>query len=97
MGPHPPGDADLPAECLSGDPQRIGLLLARLAPQVDEVFGYPVSPGAWLASLRLGPDEAHLTLAPHLGCHAGTVAELAFEAMRQLLPDTDLYIDTLHD
>jgi hypothetical protein len=92
----PPGGADGPAPRLSGDPERIGQLLARLGPQVEAVFGRPVSPGAWLASLSLARGEAHLQLAPHLACHAGTVAELAFDAMRQVLPDTDLYIDTPH-
>lgn len=93
-----PGSADAPPPRLSGDPARIGLLLGRLAPQIEALFRHPVSPGAWLASLSLSPGEARLALAPHLAaCHAGPAAELAFEAMRQLLPDTDIYIGELHD
>lgn len=94
---HHPGGAEAPAPRLSGDPLRIEQLLARLAPQMDEVFGHPVSPGLWLASLSLSPGQAHLALAPNLACHAGIVAERAFDAMRQVLPDTDLYIGALHD
>ena len=45
----------------------------------------------------LSPGQAHLALAPNLACHAGIVAERAFDAMRQVLPDTDLYIGALHD
>ena len=92
-----PGVADAPAPQLSGDPARIGSLLAVLAPQMDALFGRPVSPGVWLASLSLSPGEARLALAAGLDCHAAAVAELAFDAMRRLLPDTDLYIGDVHD
>ena len=93
-----PGSADAPAPRLSGDPERIGLLLGRLAPQIEALLGHPVSPGMWLGSLSLSPGEARLALAPHLAaCHAGPAAELAFDAMRQLLPDTDIYIGELQD
>jgi hypothetical protein len=93
-----PGRADAPPPRLSGDPDRIELLLGRLAPQIEALFGHPVSPGMWLGSLSLSPGEARLALAPHLAtCHAGPAAELAFDAMRQLLPDTDIYIGELHD
>lgn len=92
-----PGGTVAASPRLSGDPARIGLLLSRLAPQIEELFGHPVSLGTWLASLSLSPGEAHLALAPHLAaCHAGPAAELAFDAMRQLLPDTDIYIGELH-
>lgn len=94
---HRASAADAPPPRLSGDMVRIERLLARLAPQMEEVFGHPVSPGVWLDSLSLSPGQAHLALAPNLACHATVVAELAFDAMRQLLPDTDLYIGALHD
>ena len=97
-GPADPADpADAPAPRLSGDASRIEPLLARLAPQMQQVFGHPVDAGVWLASLRVSPGQAHLALAPGLACRAGVVAELAFEAMRELLPDTDLYIDPPQD
>ena len=94
---HAPDRADARVPRLSGDAARIEPLLARLAPQMEQVFGQPVDAGVWLASLSVSPGQAHLTLAPGLACRAGLVAELAFEAMRELLPDTDLYIDPPQD
>lgn len=94
---HAPDPADARVPRLSGDAARIEPLLARLAPRMEQVFGYPVDAGVWLASLSVSPGQAHLALAPGLACRAGLVAELAFEAMRELLPDTDLYIDPPQD
>lgn len=63
---------------------------------MDDMFGHPVSPGVWLRAFTVGSGEAQMELAPDLGCHAGLASELAFDAMRRLLPDTDLYVGAAH-
>ena len=86
----------VPEPRLAGEAQALERVLAWLTPQMDEVFGRPVSPGVWLRALTVGSGQAQMELAPDLACHAGVVAELAFDAMRRLLPDTDLYIGAAH-
>ncbi|MEN9417866.1 MAG: hypothetical protein RI988_1486 [Pseudomonadota bacterium] len=86
----------VPEPRLAGEAQALERVLAWLAPQMDDVFGHPVRPGVWLRSLTVGSGQAHMELAPDLACHAGPVGELAFDAMRRLLPDTDLYIGAAH-
>jgi hypothetical protein len=89
--------AALPA---GGEPQLLGpadrlqAVLARLQPAVEAELGAVVGTGAWLRSLRLIEGEAEVTLAPGLACRAAGVANVAFDTLRALLPDTDIYIDT---
>lgn len=79
---------------LLGPADRLQALLASLKPAIDAEFGVAVEPGAWLRSLRLDDDEAEVTLAPGLACRAVGVASVAFDTLRRLLPDTDIYIGT---
>lgn len=85
---------------VAGEPQLLGpadrlqAVLARLTPAVEAELGTAVGTGAWLRSLRLGDGEADVMLAPGLACRATGVANVAFDTLRALLPDTDIYIDT---
>ena len=79
---------------LLGPADRLQALLASLRPAIDIELGAAVEPGAWLRSLRLDDDEAEVTLAPGLACRAVGVASAAFDTLRRLLPDTDIYIRT---
>jgi hypothetical protein len=79
---------------LLGPADRLQALLARMQPAIDTELGATVEPGAWLRCLRLDDDEAEVTLAPGLACRAVGVASVAFDTLRRLLPDTDIYIST---
>lgn len=48
--------------------------------------------GAWLRVLRLRGDEAELQLAAELGCRGDLALQLAFDVLRGLLHDTDIYV-----
>jgi len=76
----------------SGEP----LLLQRvLDALVADVQGQLVGIGPtarWLRELRLGTDEAFVLIAPNLGHDSLESAEIAFDTLRRLLPDTDIYV-----
>lgn len=89
-----------PAKTSPTEPVRIGepALLDKVVDalrRVREAQGGPdiVSSGR-VRSLEITPDEAVLTM--HLGGgHCGSaqvLAELAFDVLREQLPDTDLYL-----
>jgi hypothetical protein len=77
---------------LHGSAEKIHRLLDRLHPAIDAEFGRPVQDGEWLRSIDLHEGEAFVRLQSGLGCHAREVAELTFDALRRLLPDTDIYV-----
>lgn len=77
---------------LHGPAETIERLLDRLHPVIHAEFGRPVQDGEWLASIDVSDGEAVVRLKGDLGCHALEVAELTFDAMRRVLPDTDLYV-----
>jgi Iron-sulfur cluster assembly protein len=81
-----------------GEPARLDLVVRALR-RVHEAQGGPdiVSSGR-VRSLEITPDEAVLTM--HLGGgHCGSaqvLAELAFDVLREQLPNTDLYLRHEH-
>lgn len=77
---------------LRGPQARIARVLGELAPSLQAAFGRPVEPGEWLQALELGDGEATVQLRRDLGCHAREVAGTAFDTLRRLLPDTDIYV-----
>jgi hypothetical protein len=77
---------------LEGPPERVHGIVQALVPLVDAEFGHTLPPGAWLRGLKVADDEAVMTIAPDLACHGHAVASLAFDVMRRLLPDTDIYV-----
>jgi hypothetical protein len=79
---------------LVGDETQLQRVVAALKPQVDRVFDTDMPMGAWLRGLHLAAGESTLTLAPDLGCRGFAVATIAFDTMRLLLPDTDIYVGT---
>lgn len=47
----------------------------------------------WVRALQIGDDEAELTLAFDADCGPGqALSEAAFQTLRRLLPDTDIYV-----
>lgn len=77
---------------LEGPPACVQDIVQALKPLVDAEFGAELPAGAWLRVLKVDNDEALLTIAPGLACHGEVVATLAFDVMRRLLPDTDIYV-----
>ena len=80
------------APLLSGQPDQVQRVLAALDQAVEKGLGHAMPVARWLRELRLGADEAFVAVAPDLG-HDGTEsAEIAFQTLRRLLPDTDIYV-----
>lgn len=77
---------------LEGPSQRLQDIVQALQPLIVAELGETLPTGAWLRGLKVGDDEAVLTIAPDLACHGHVVATLAFDVMRRLLPDTDIYV-----
>lgn len=77
-----------------GPADRIESVVEALVPEVSAELGADWPTGAWLRGLTLDDGEAVLTLAPNLACHGHIVATLAFDVMRRMLPDTDIYVGT---
>ena len=89
---HPPLRTMAPL--LSGDPLKVQRVIGALQAALGEQAGLHQPPEAWLRELRLAGDEAQLSLAPGLHCCASSLAQAAFETLRDLLPDTDIYVRT---
>ncbi|EHR69425.1 hypothetical protein BurJ1DRAFT_0542 [Burkholderiales bacterium JOSHI_001] len=78
---------------LSGPPEALGRVMDALALALASP-GQPV--GDLVHALRLAPgDEVELTLnvAPH--CSGVDLADRAFQTLRSLLPNTDIYVHHL--
>lgn len=77
---------------LSGEPQRVNQVLDAL---VGAVQGHVAGIGPtsrWLRELRVDDTEAFVFIAPGLGCEGMESAEVAFDTLRRVLPDTDIYV-----
>lgn len=77
---------------LQGPHDGLQRVLGALGSSIQSAFGRPVPPGEWLQALELGDGEASVQLRRDLGCRTKDVAGTAFETLRRLLPDTDIYI-----
>lgn len=77
-----------PALC--GQPEQV----ARLMHALDTALGGTAAqPGRrWVRALTVEPGEVELTLAFGPRCGGAELAAAAFEALRGLLPDTDIYV-----
>lgn len=77
---------------LRGDPLQLQPLLAALAADVQEHLPGMGPAARWLRELRLADGEAYAFIAPDLGHDGLEAAEIAFDTLRRLLPDTDIYV-----
>jgi len=64
--------------------------VAALERAVCGALGRALPAGAWLRELRVDDDEAVVALAPAVG--RPEVVQVAFETLRGLLRDTDIYV-----
>ena len=86
------GDAS-EAPQLSGPADEVQRLMAALAPALgfDGESG-PRAGAGLVRALKLLPGEVELQLAVGRHCGGATLADSAFETLRGLLPDTDIYV-----
>ena len=82
------------APSLSGDPQLIERVFEALRQVREAQGGHSIVDSGRVQGLDIGDGEATLTLRMGQGlcADARRLAEEAFEALRQSLPDTDLYL-----
>jgi hypothetical protein len=77
---------------LSGPPGELARLMAALAPQLGFDPGTDPLGLGLVRSLQVQPGEVTLQLAVGRQCGGMALAETAFETLRGLLPDTDIYV-----
>lgn len=73
---------------LSGPAVELARLMAALVAQL----GCAPDGAGLVRSLRLQPGEAELRLAVPPHCGGAVLADTAFQTLRGLLPDTDIYV-----
>ena len=83
---------------LAGRQELIAQVLRELNRQVvDPDAGRGIVDLQWVQALRIEDGEAELTLSFAAVCGpAKELAEAAFQTLRRLLPDTDVYVRHLH-
>ena len=79
---------------LAGDDGLLQQVLQALhAGVVDPASGRGIVELQWVRTLRIGDGEADLVLGFAPSCGPGrTMTEHAFQTLRRLLPDTDVYV-----
>lgn len=77
---------------LTGEPAQLRRVLAALEAALHARIGWRLPTGTWLRELRLLDGEAFVAITPELGGACGPSAEVAFDTLRRLLPDTDIYV-----
>lgn len=79
---------------LRGESESLQRVIGALQAALNAQVGLDAPANAWLRALRLEGDEAELSLAPGLP-HCGVeIAQAAFDTLKGLLPDTDIYVRT---
>ena len=73
---------------LSGPADQLARLMAALVAQL----GCAPDGAGMVRSLRLQPGEVELRLAVPAHCAGAELADTAFQTLRGLLPDTDIYV-----
>jgi hypothetical protein len=81
-----------PPPRLVGAPAELQRVLGGLEAAMLRELGARAPVPGWLRELRLDADEAYLAFTPELCAGDTEPAEVAFAALRRLLPDTDIYI-----
>ncbi|MDO9071665.1 MAG: hypothetical protein Q7U73_00220 [Rubrivivax sp.] len=77
---------------LSGEPAQLRRVLGALEAALQARLGWRLPAGTWLHELRLDEGEAFVAITPELGGACGPSAEVAFDTLRRLLPDTDIFV-----
>ena len=77
---------------LTGPSDELARLMAALAPRLGLAADASLSTAGLVRSLQVLPGEVTLQLAVGRHCGGQALAEAAFETLRALLPDTDIYV-----
>ena len=80
---------------LLGEAARLQQVVGELVRVLDIEVGLRAPTEFWLRELRLADDEAELSLAHNLPHCGAELAQAAFDTLRRLLPDTDIYVRTV--
>ncbi len=75
---------------LMGPPDELQRLVVALADSLGMADGQ--LDGTLVRSLKLMPGEVVLNLAVGPECSGATLADAAFQTLRRLMPDTDIYV-----
>jgi len=88
-----PGEPCVAPE-LKGDSETLNRVMMALNAEVkDDTTGRGIVDLHWVKALRIGNGEAELTLSFAPACGPGKeLSESAFQTLRRLLPDTDVYV-----
>ena len=81
-------DQPCQAPQLSGPADQLARLMAALSAQL----GCAPDGAGLVRSLRLRPGEVELRLAVPAHCAGAELTDTAFQTLRRLLPDTDIYV-----
>jgi hypothetical protein len=77
---------------LTGPPGRLQPVMQALVHELGGALGDGEDGTGLVRSLRLDEDEAELALAVPAHCGGGRLADIAFQTLRRLLPNTDVYV-----
>jgi hypothetical protein len=81
------------APALVGPADQLARVMTELDTALAAADGVQGSKGSrFVQSLRLAGSEAELVLAVQPHCGGRQLADIAFQAMKRLLPDTDIYV-----
>lgn len=86
------GELQVREPVVLGDTERGRKLLDILHADVLPCLEPPGPVGAWLRTIRLDEGEAEVRVARELGCRTVLVSSVAFDTLRRLLPDCDIYV-----
>lgn len=81
-----------PPPRLIGPTEDLQRVLAGVERALSRELGASAPLPGWLRELRLEADEVYLAFRPDLCAGDLAPAEVAFAALRRLLPDTDIYV-----
>lgn len=95
--PAPPETGPAHELLLSGEPAQLRQVLGALEAAVVARTGWRLPVARWLRELRLDDGEAYVAITPEVGGACGPSAEAAFDTLRRLLPDTDIYVGAARD
>ena len=86
----PAGEARPPR--LTGDPAQVRHVIDAIGTALHARIGWRLPVNVWLRELRLDDGEAFVAISTEMGGACGHSAEVAFDTLRRILPDTDIYV-----
>ena len=85
---------DCAAPRLQGSPPDLRRVMSALGPTLGFAADAVDAGAGVVVSLSVQPGEVDLCLAAGLHCGGAALADAAFQTLRGLLPDTDIYVNS---